>query len=265
MPYDVILVEEHQFHEVLVANGQAFALSLQRTRLVVLIDFHAVDACRLNLGLARLQRHLDLPSVAVLCVSRRRVGLEEQVSLLFPGREGKSGEVQEFTTRPNPAQRFQICWREGPDFRARLRGLGALTEGPKLDSSVYLSIVGADEALPVAVLADRAVNTLGDFENLGDLLESKGQSDVADRLAATTLLTHYAPPQPVRISIVQDTGNLADAVGGRYDFFHAGEDRLIHVVSWPYPARDFAFDWLGWGPESFASDAVPLPKSPISA
>ena len=262
VPYDVILVEEHQFHEVLVANGQDFALSLQRTRLVVLIDFHAVDACRLNLGLARLQRHLDLQSVAVLCVSRRRVGLEEQVSLLFPGREGKSGEVQEFTTRPNPAQRFQICWREGPDFRARLRSLGALTEGPKLDSSVYLSIVGADEALPVAVLADRAVNTLGDFENLGDLLESKGQSDVADRLAATTRLTHYAPPQPVRISIVQDTGNLADAVGGRYDFFHAGEDRLIHVVSWPYPARDFAFDWLGWGPESFASDAIPFAQKP---
>ena len=155
VPYDVILVEEHQFHEVLVANGQDFALSLQRTRLVVLIDFHAVDACRLNLGLARLQRHLDLQSVAVLCVSRRRVGLEEQVNLLFPGREGKSGEVQEFTTRPNPAQRFQICWREGPDFRARLRRLGALTEGPKLDSSVYLSIVGADEALPVAVLADQ--------------------------------------------------------------------------------------------------------------
>ena len=262
VPYDVILVEEHQFHEVLVANGQDFALSLQRTRLVVLIDFHAVDACRLNLGLARLQRHLDLQSVAVLCVSRRRVGLEEQVSLLFPGREGKSGEVQEFTTRPNPAQRFQICWREGPDFRARLRSLGALTEGPKLDSSVYLSIVGADEALPVAVLADRAVNTLGDFENLGDLLESKGQSDVADRLAATLRLTHYAPPQPVRISIVQDTGNLADAVGGRYDFFHAGEDRLIHVVSWPYPARDFAFDWLGWGPESFASDAIPFAQKP---
>jgi hypothetical protein len=258
--YDLILVEETAFHDVIVESRGEFELSLRRTRLVVLVDFHAIDACRLYLGLARLRNELDLDKQAVLCLSRHRIGLEEQLRLLIPGVEPLR-PIERFATTSRE-QPLKICWSDGFDLPERLAQSGRIIVDRTVHSSTYLVLAGATDGLPASVLVDEAINPPHDFEHFKSALEARGESALARRLERTRRLAHYAPAAPIRVSIVQDGGNLADVVDGGFDFFHAPGDRLVHFVSAPYPVRQFAVDWLRSDPDGFKAHAAPFAQKP---
>ncbi len=260
--YDLILVEEDQFHNILVPSKQEFHHSLRRTRLIVLIDFHAIDACRLYLGLTRLEDLLDLQKESVLCLSRRRLGFEEQIKSLFDRGEEISA-VREYSIGPSKRPTYWIAWNDSAELRGEFVSEEHKFRPPFMyDTSAYLSLVGGGEPFAGAVLFSDKLNIPDDCDRLRDDLNNDGENRLAARVQSTERLVHFAPRLNTRISIVQDDGNLSEVLSARYDFYRTPTDRLVHIVCKPRPAHEFAVDWLKADADSFRAEALPYAQKP---
>lgn len=262
--FDLVLVEESKFHDRLVPDARAFVNHLRRTRLIVLIDFHVLDACRFMTAreiLRATEGGGGLTKAGELVLARARRGLDDQLTMIF---ETPNRRIETFVTAPAPAKVYRLFWNDGPQLRAKLAGLTATPD--RFDSAPLLGLTGETEGrfIPATAVFDCAPGFQRDFGDLKNHLVEANRADDSARAERAALRTHHVPPPDSRITIVRDPGNLADVAEDGFDFFRsaAAGDRLVHVLSLPYPAREFAYHLLATNPAEFRSRTMPFAQKP---
>lgn len=254
--YDIILADESGFHDLVVLQGEQLRQTLHHVQLVALIDYHAIDACRLAQGLDRLWSYFSKRDLGVLVLAKDRLGLHAQLKKVFEDRT-RRGPITTFEATAPSSTAYRIIWRDGPELRRKLLDVAGIRDGLNIDARVVLTAAGANDDHPAQVLAGEARGIRQD----ADLLNSRMHGEAALRVRQATYLAHYAPETERRVTIAEDGGNLADVVDSPYDFHGSGHDRLLHVVASPHPARDFAIDQYVHGPGEFVHDAKPFAQS----
>jgi hypothetical protein len=250
--YDLIIVEEGQLETLLGKSNDSLRLITSRLGFIGLIDFHAIDACKIYKTLNQFGEKAYPDKVGVLCQSLRRVGIETQL-IAISQPFGTNQDVEKSALIETPVESGRLIWEASEDLRQ------SLLEQANLDASrtrygtaPYLALQNAEQRdycpsdYPHTLLG--SPNTETDIDELRRTLAQDGTIAQGDtnyqNLNALRDNTkyHHAPQTETRVLTIIDQSCLVDALSFSPAFNGDAPDYLVNVVMPGYLGRQFMID-----------------------
>lgn len=233
--FDLFVVEESKLADSMIKLR--FRRGLEKLGLIVVIDLHLLDACRLYTALGNFQPAGRGHSIGVLCSGWNRFGLEAQISKLF---ERLTPMVihRRKASRPASARTAIICWRDGDPLRQHLMASNCpSTVGTFVGDTLPAVALMANGGLETVALDSMRRTSRTALADIEDQIVSRGGS--REKTGGVTRTVHLAPGASQSIIVVLDNGNVFDALQCIDHFLNDTGDRLVQIISPFYPGRDF--------------------------
>lgn len=232
--YNVVFASDEVLEPRLLSRAQkdpGVQRVLTMLRMVVVLDFHLLEAAMLRLRLRRLRWLTQEQTVRVVCQSEYRESLLTAVGNTFAPLTANRFQAFEVAVT-HPATRHLVVWNN---------------DWPTLEALFEHEHEGVpDQPIELAPLLARMARK-SDFQVEPAFIDAAGRWDQAvwDRLIPgfiSTSVSNY-PGRDVLCMIVEDRGNLIDAVL-QYRNYHGVDKYILMVVSRRYALRDWFLSLL---------------------
>jgi hypothetical protein len=263
--YSLLLASDDTVDSVLLQGAaeprhQAAWRCLSQLALLVVIDFHLLDAALLRLRIGAMADRLGDRPVQVFCQSERRAGLGAAVQNCFESLA--TGEFERIRlVAAAGCTRHVVLWRNDAASADALSSK-VLGQPAVRDQRISPAALIAWEALQFdirVVALDGATRDRAGWSRLAEML-GHGTDERVQELSRIEQGMAGFPRPGSRLLLCDDRGNLAEALA-RNGNFNGEQEHVLFVFSRDYALRDFMADRLGGG----ASEELLLPIAPASA
>lgn len=250
---DVIVIEESVLSltlpRFLALNQNEFLLNFfRRLGLLVIVDFHCLDASLLVLALHQIDRTQVAEKVGLLVQMRRRRSDTNQIlairGALTPK---KSSRKATETQTASPGVTMGRLWLVGSEgSRQELaKRLGYPSAPIDHRTQAYFGLVpreAAQKSRNVAIFVLSGNHEPHAFDALRTALRNRSPHGSPKPFRRHETGPCYVPSTDIRICVIPDTGNILDCLDVSYAFFGGSHDYLTFVVGEGYSGRRYLVD-----------------------